>query len=490
MVSSSPRRIILAIFIVFLFFPYLLLTVHLPGISAPDLSELWWAFKNSFLQAFAGAFFTLLLAVYFLRGYAFLANRCGSYVWLLNLAVLLPTLLPALFIILIVMATLSPFPIGIIGTTIIYCVLNVGLATLLLMNIVDRKLRPLLELSAIEGASFFQFLRASKGWIARDILGIFIFLFILNFANFSVPFTVGGGQMTTLEILIYEKIRISGQWGEALFLAFFQLIILAAFSFLQSQFRPKLTGRSESVFLLPAKVPAILFLIFVFSPFVIFLVKSFSAWDQVFLIPNLWQQAQDTILTSVMLSLGVGFVTLFLLFLTVYVESSSLLHRLLNSIIAPSTALVGFSMLFFLVDREPWNSLKWILGFSYLIFTTLYRWGWNQSLTDLKHQIAVAESLGASKSLIFLKIQLPQLLKPACQIAGIASLWAMGDFALGKIVLGEDVTLALLIETLMTSYRTEAALALMNLLFLMGFLTYFFFIGVAYVGRRASEKDL
>lgn len=490
MVGSSSRRVILVVFFVFLFFPYLLLTIHLPSISAPDLSEIWWAFKNSFVQAFLGALVTLLLAIYFLRGYTYLSNLCGRYVWLLNLAVLLPTLLPALFIILIIMATLNPFPVGIIAMTIIYCVLNVGLATLLLMNVVDRKLRPLLELSAIEGATVFQFLRASWGWIRRDILGIFVFLFILNFANFSVPFVAGGGQMTTLEILIYEKIRISGQWGEALFLALFQLLVLAGFSFLQPEFKPKLTGRSENIFLLPSRFSAFLFLLFVFSPFVIFLVKSFSAWEQVFMIPQLWQQAQETLLTSLMLSLGVGFVTLFLLLLTVYVDSRSKLHRLLNSIVAPSTALVGFAMLFFLADREPWNSLKWILGFSYLIFTTLYRWGWNQNLTDLNQQISVAESLGASKNMIFLKIQLPQLIKPACQIAGIASLWAIGDFALGKMVLGEDVTLALLIETLMTSYRTEAALALMNLLCVMGFLSYFFFIGVGYVGRRASEKDI
>lgn len=479
---------IAAFFIVFLFFPYALLLIKLPSVVLPESSEFIWALGNSGLQAFGAAFGTLLLALLFAPGFSFLANHFPSRI--LEFLILIPTLLPSLFIILVVISTLSPFPIGLIGVVFIHIVLNTGLATVLIMQIISRKLIPLLELSAVEGASRWKFLKASWGWIYKDIFGIFIFLFILCFANFSVPFVAGGGKATTLEILIYEKIKISGDWGQALSLAIIQLVILAGFSFFNPHFKAKLTHRSYRIALLPSLVSAIALLIFILSPLLIFLVNSISAWEQVFLIPGLWSLALDTISNTLLFSFCVGFLVLFLLLLSAFVEADSFIHRLLLSVLSPSTALVGFSLIFFLEDQEPWNSLKWIIGFTYLIFTGLYRWGWRQALTDLEQQIAVAKSLGASHNMIFLRIKMPQLILPACRIAGIASLWAIGDFALGKIIFGEDVTLALLIETLMASYRTEAALALMSLLMVLGALSYFFFWGVGYVGRRASEQEV
>lgn len=493
---SKASNLIALFFICFLFFPYLLLGIHLPQFSLPEWGEVLWAIKNAGLQAGISALLTLLLALFFSLGFCYWVNLLSGKKSLrklipaLELIVLLPTFLPALFIILIVMATVSPFPIGSIGVIFIHILLNTGLATLLISQIIYRKLIPLLELAAIEGASRGKFIKNSFGWIWKDLFAVLIFLFILVFANFSVPFVAGGGKATTLEILIYEKIRISGDWGQALSLAFIQLILLAGFSLFNPQFKSPLSSRSEQVHLLQSPFAAICLLIFSLAPIFIFIFQSIGAWEKVFNIPGLWQAAQSTLMMSVLFSLSVGFLVLIFLVITAYLDIRSFLHRLLISIISPSTALVGFSLLFFISDQEPWISMKWILGFTYLIFTTLYRWGWRQALTDLDQQILVAQSLGASPFLIYTRIKLPQLIMPACQIAGIASLWAIGDFALGKILLAEDITLSLLIQTLMSSYRTEAALALMNLLMLLGVFSYLIFLGVGYVGRRTSTQDI
>ena len=86
----------------------------------------------------------------------------------------------------------------------------------------------------------------------------------------------------------------------------------------------------------------------------------------------------------------------------------------------------------------------------------------------------------------FYQVTFPQVIAPAARLSGIGALWALGDFSLGKILIAKDVTLALLIETLMSSYRIEAAMALMGILTLMGFLIYFTFWGMAYVAHRKS----
>lgn len=483
-------------FISFLFFPYFILGLELPRLVLPESGEFLWALKNSCLQAAASAFASLVLAFFFAMGFSYLVNffserrYFNQAVSFLEILILLPTFLPALFIILIAMAVVEPFPAGLIGVVFIHVLLSAGLATVLMMQIIYRKLIPLLELSAVEGASRWQFLRVSWGGIQKDIFAIFIFLFILSFANFSVPFVAGGGNSTTLEILIYEKIRISGDWGQALSLALIQLLILAGFSFFNPQLRPKISHRSQKIQILPSAFWALGLLIFSLSPVTIFLFKCLGAWENVFAIPGLWKEAQSTLGMSLLFSFASGFLILILLLLSAAVSAQSFIHRLMVSVVSPSTALVGFSLLFFISDQEPWISMKWIIGFTYLVFTTLYRWGWRQMLTDMNQQIAVAESLGASPWMIYQKIKLPQLVMPACQIAGIASLWAMGDFALGKIILAEDITLSLLIQTLMASYRTEAALALMSLLMLLGIFSYLIFVGVGYVGRRWSEQEL
>ena len=493
---SKITILIIGFFLSFLFFPYILLGLKLPTMAGPDFEELFWALKNSVLQAGVSGILTLLLAIFFSMGFCYLINLfsekkyASKAVSVLEFLVLLPTFIPALFIILIAMHTINPFPVGFVGVVFIHILLNAGLATVLVTQIIYRKLIPLLELAAVEGATKWKFLRTSFWGLWRDLLGIFIFLFIICFANFSVPFVAGGGKGTTLEILIYEKIRISGDWGQALSLALIQLLILAGFSFFNPQFKTKQLARSQRIQLLGSPLAAVGLIIFILSPLIIFLYSSIGAWEQVFAIPNLWEMAQNTIVMSSLFSVSVGFLILSFLLLTAYVDSKSVLHRILSSIVSPSTALVGFALLFFISDHEPWISLKWILGFTYLVFTTLYRWGWRQALSDLNQQVAVAESLGASRFLIYTKIKLPQLIMPACQIAGVASLWAIGDFALGKILLAEDITLSLLIQTLMSSYRMEAALALMDLLMLLGIFSYLIFLGVGYVGRRISEQEL
>jgi thiamine transport system permease protein len=71
----------------------------------------------------------------------------------------------------------------------------------------------------------------------------------------------------------------------------------------------------------------------------------------------------------------------------------------------------------------------------------------------------------------------------ACVLAGIASLWAFGEFALGRVLLSQNLNWALLSESLMSSYRIEAGLGVGFLILFSGGLLFTFFWRLGDVGR-------
>jgi thiamine transport system permease protein len=79
---------------------------------------------------------------------------------------------------------------------------------------------------------------------------------------------------------------------------------------------------------------------------------------------------------------------------------------------------------------------------------------------------------------------LPQIAARAALIAGIASVWACGDFAVSRILADQDISLAMMTETLMSSYRLGLASVLSLSLIICGAICFFTMIGVGHVLRR------
>ncbi len=477
-------------FLIFLLFPYAILIFKLNSLGSISMDETLWALKNSLLQASLSAVGSLLLGFSMTLGFFSLQRALGPKHRLLKLfqfLLLLPTFLPPLFILLILLSMLNPFPLGIPGVVLAHVLINAGLVCLVLKTLVEKKLRVLLEESFIYGISQVQFLGMAWGVLRRDLLSLFSFVFILCFSSFSIPLILGAGKVSTLEILIYEKIRISGNWGEALSLSLLQIGLLFLLSIFSPPVRNQLFGRGQEIHLLGSFSGLIFLMLYCLGLPAFFLFMSLSSWGEVFRIPGLWELCLEVIPLSLVLAISVGLLVLGLLLLIAYNSPDRKLHRLIQGMVSPSTALLGLSLLFFYPGDPSWNLGRWVFGFSYLIFASLYRWSWDQELSGLENQIYVAETLGASRSLIFREILFPQLIEPACRIAAVASLWALGDFALGKILIGKTLTLSLVIESLMASYRIQAALSLLALLFLMGSFCYLLFWSLAYVSRRTSQ---
>ena len=181
------------------------------------------------------------------------------------------------------------------------------------------------------------------------------------------------------------------------------------------------------------------------------------------------------------MGLGTGICTVLLLSLLAYVSPRGLARRILLGYAAPSAVLMGFAILFFWRATGLASYLKIILGLSLAAVPAFYRLQWDSILTSLEGQRIVARSLGAGELLTFRRVIWPQVAPSAFRIAGLASVWAWGDFSLSSVVAERTLTLAMVAQELMGSYRLDAATALVWVILAGAGLSYFFFSGVGRV---------
>jgi len=132
-----------------------------------------------------------------------------------------------------------------------------------------------------------------------------------------------------------------------------------------------------------------------------------------------------------------------------------------------------------------WPYLKLPLAFALLGFPLLWRMGWQGSLDSLARQRAVALTLGIEGGAFLRQIAIPQLASRASTLAGLAAVWATGDFAVSRILAHRDLTLAMMTETLMTGYRLNLATVLSLGIFLAAVVVFLALKGAGRVlGRR------
>lgn len=484
----SPRNLLRSAFLIYLVFPFLFLLFQFNLNAWPEGAELLWAFKNSFLQAFFSSLFSLFLGLWVALGLiCFNGNSRRFYRPLLEILCLLPNFLPPLFILLSLLNLIDPYPMGILGITIAHTVINFGLVAVMLANIMENKIGSLAELAYVEGASRWAFLRRVFWPLLRqDLLLLFLFVFAVCFGGFAIPLIVGGGRGTTMEVLIYEKIRFSSNWSEAVILAVLQSTFIFAISFLARR------GGARS-----AERPANLKILWMFSGVGVLLlisslcllgyaqgivegVHQLSAFYEL-QSPLIWN-----FFGSLLMGLLAGLLSYGSLLLIAYCWPRPWFEKFLAGYVAPSTALCCFAFLILGPNESFWPFIKVPLAFNLLCISSLYRMGWDGLLRGLETQIKVAKTLGAEAPQIFKQVLLPQISSRAALLAGIAAVWACGDYAVSRVLAHRDITLAMMTETLMSSYRLGLATVLSLSLALCGGICFFIMMGVGHVVGRKS----
>lgn len=490
-----------AIILVLCLFPYFYLLSQFPAVSRIDGEELLWAVTNSAKQAGLSALFASLLGFILALGLNRLASQATPWARRLDVflqtGLLLPSLLPPVFIILTFLSWVQPFPFGIAGIVIVQTPIMAGFAAVTLRRQMADKVAELALVAEVLGAGRWLFWRKSFPLLQRDLLTTAGFLFVWAFTSFSIPVVLGGGRGTTLEILIYEKIRISGDWGAALSLALVQsflvggmMVLLPTANVANGGFT-RGPGHSR---LLQSKIGLGLAAIMVASFVLPWLMLSWSGWGYIFSAEGVLPQALQATWLSLRLGLFAGGLHLVVLILFARASFSSWIRLFLRAYFAPSMALLGLCGLglqSWLVDVDPSRFLLFggfdIAPITYVFCLVvafapaLYRIGVDGSLADLQEQVQAGRVLGASNALLFARIILPQIWPRLCLLSSLAALWAVGDFALAKFFYDSGETLPLMIENLMASYRIDPALSLGHMVFLVGAILFFTFWRLGHV---------
>lgn len=484
------RNALRSAIVFFLIFPFLILLsqFRVDGFlnGSIDGAELFWAFKNTFAQAFISAIFSLVLGLWTSLGLLSLREkRHRHWRFLLDILCLLPNFLPPLFMLLATLNAIEPFPFGIWGIALIHTFINFGLVAVLLAQIIESKLGGMVEQAYVEGASRWQFFRqVFFPLLKKDLALMGLFVFVICFGSFSVPLVVGGGHGTTIEVLIYEKIRLASEWGDAVILAFLQSAFIFGLAFVVQKSRVVRVDRWAKLKLI--QMPSGIFVVgFISAVYLFGYAQSFSSGLAML---STFYDIQSALfwgfLGTLAMGLLVGLLCYLGLLLMAYCWPKAWFEKFLNGYVAPSTSLACFALLI-LGPNEGWMPfVKIPLALTILSLNTLFRMGWDNELESLQSQVTVAHTMGASRNQIFIEILLPQITRRAGLLAGLASVWACGDFAVSRILAHRDITLGMMTETLMSSYRLHQATVLSSLVILASLICFIFFIGGSRVLRR------
>ncbi len=466
--------------------PFIILVCYAKAWSVPSPSIYLPVLAFTVLQAGVSAILSLVLGVVGALGLLSLTD--GKAQKFARLFVLVPNVVPTLMVILASMNVWQAGR-GLGAIVFVHVILNAGLVATVVAGLISSKLGSMAELAHVEGASRTRFLsKVVIPLLRNDLLRIGLFVFTLCMASFAVPLVLGGSRATTMEVLIYERIRLSLDWSQALGLAGLQtMVVLILAWFLRSHNEEQM--RNVSSLPLVGWAPG-LHAIFFPSMIVVFglMMRLPQAYTEMKSISGFAGDWSRLVLGSFIVSFVTGLLTAFLLLILLYVRPQGTLRRLLLGYVAPSSVLVGFSILLLWRTGGVASLVKIAIGLTLITVPAFYRLYWDATISSLTTQASVARTLGASTWKTMWSILVPQTWEQCMFLAGLAAFWAWGDFALSAVIGENTLTLAMLTHALASSYRLASATALAWILILGGSLTFLIFWGAGRVYSTRSRS--
>lgn len=491
----SPIRLFLAALIVLgALFPFFALLGKASALFLPLNGETLAVIGQTTLQAALSALGSLCLGVFGGLGILWVAGRFPGSVLakIIEALAVAPNAVPVLLVLLSV-AKIFPWARDLTGIVLTHVTLNAGLVAVAFARLARERLRGMAELAYVEGVLPSRFLfRVALPVLRADLVLLGLFVFAICFSSFAVPLALGGSRATTMEVLIYQNIRISGDWSRAIGLAFEQSAFVLALAWSLFVFQDSRNQAQRGGFAFQGRAsiapPLIRFapgLLVVLLPALILAVGLFDGFAagvrQLQDLPELMSQMLSLIAGSVCVSLGTSLLVFFVLLTIAFVRPEGWMRRFLGGYGAPSTVLVGFALLLVWRDLGVASYAKITIGLTLVFVPSFYRYQWGAALAALDGQIVVARTLGSGDWLVFHRIVFPQCVARAGYLAGLAGLWAWGDFALSSVVAERGITVALATHSLMSTYRFDAATVLIWVILSGGLLTFGLMAGAGYV---------
>ena len=461
---TSNKLLLRLSFVIYFFLPLLFFATQFkPNLDA-DFSSFYWALKNSITQATWAGLICVLLALPMALSLVSLKQK--HYSWISKL-LLAPQIFPVLFTILISFSVLNPFPMGSVGIIILFVVVNLGLTAVLLAEAIKTKCLKYAIVSEVYSISRLRFkLQVLLPLLRSDLLNIFFLIFAFCISSFSIPLMAGGGKGINLEILIYEKIFIETNWEQAFALGLFQTAFIFFIGFLlsdktYSSTTPQYENNYLKSYLGLGLVAA--YLLFYLGGYAKGLLSSLVYLDFLALYVDEIIKALGFSLLSVLIFTVVQFALLYF-WLRDYLNSKTFNPAL--NLVSLSTVVIGFAFYLAFPANKNWDLLKLVLAISILSFTTLFKLFLEKPIAGLQKQISVAQVYGLSHNNIIFEIIFKQI-KPNLNLYFfVSSLWFVSDYAISKATGVQTMTIGLMSESFLTSYRLPVAFLLTFLIFI------------------------
>lgn len=486
------RPVIRALIGVLMILPLALLIAKSGFPELPPAARLLSAIVYSACQSFLSTLASLALG--FVGAIGLCALPAGKRLNLSEAVILLPAWMPPLFVILSTLSAVSywtSFPFGLGGVVLVHAVMSSGLVAVALGRLFRTRLGGQVELAWLEGASRWRLLRVGV-WpqIRRDVGLIAVVVFGMAFTSFAVPLIVGGLRASTLEVFIYQELHSGKGLGVAVGVGLIQMWLLSLLAIWASGGSTSAAATTRNLRVLgspaalavPLGVTAALLGASGWSWLAGF--SDFQSW------PELKNELGPALLNTALVSIGTGTSVVVLIAGSAFALPHRAFRRWLLGYSMPSTVLVGVALMAVGPSTGPWVIGKIIGGLSLIFFPPLYRWLADGAIASLKSQVNMARTLGASWGRIWGEVIIPQISKELGLIGALAALWASGDFALSAMVAYQDLTVAMLIDELMSSYRLELATWLMAPMLLVGFGCGLLFFGAGHVTSRKLSSGL
>ena len=159
---------------------------------------------------------------------------------------LVPSLVPSLFIV-VSLGSLGDVVgwsfYGFWGVIIAHVLINVGLVSVGL-HLATQSKAHLLQMGVVEGASPMKLRRIWLGLISGDILSLGLLVFSFCFTSFSIPVLLAGAKPLSLEVYMFQKLKITGHFGFPLVLGWLQVLF---FVLLSQMFKQETSKTKNSI---------------------------------------------------------------------------------------------------------------------------------------------------------------------------------------------------------------------------------------------------
>ncbi len=487
--SQFFRKLIFLSVLGGLIFPLLFLVSHF------SLQKIYWdpfliaILRGAFTQTALSLVFTITFGFFgALSLFSLRRSLTEKQFYVLSFLLISPSFIPPIMVVLLIAKSLSYLPTGLEGVVFYHAIMNIGLVSVLLHRQIDKKAKSFARDNLVSGVSCRRFIfRGLLPEMRSDLSLLSFYFFILYFFSFSVPFLVGGSIYGGVEVFIYEKILLFGQWGEAIQYSFYLFVILFLLSKVFEKRENTHFWSSQSLSNYPRKYSPVSFIIGPLFPVVLLFIGL-----SLLFLNNWWAIDSASWLSLVrgtwFISLVTGILTFLFLTALSYAFLQNTIGRWLLSFVYPGWVILGFAFLLLPGESTLARMLKTSVALSFLYLPFVYRLIFHQVLKDLTFQVKVSSTFPVPWRKIFFNVIFPQVLPSIAFLSALSSLWAAGDFAITGLLINShsSSTLAYEMKELMANYRLEKALMYMPSLLISSLLLFLLFSGIAYVSRSKN----